>query len=146
MKKYIFSFALLCSFFNLYGQKNNFYVNAGSMGFVQSVTANYEFRIGKDGSRNKSYLRTSAGVLKGSFYNSDDRVPTIYTGSVQVVILFGKEKKFFETSFGVLYGVYEKALILPALGFGYRYEGEKWIFRTGVHFPEGIYLGGGLRF
>ena len=137
---------MLCTFLNLHGQNNNVYINAGSMGFYQTLTVNFEFRISKDESKTRSYLRTLAGVLQGSFYSSDDRVPAIYIGSVQMVILFGKQNKFFETSFGVLYGVYEEALILPALGFGYRYEGEKWMFRTGVHFPEGIYLGGGMRF
>lgn len=65
-------------------------------------------------------------------------------------ILTGANKSHFEAAIGMRYLIYRDSdsFGLPALSAGYRLQkpGGHFIFRTGLGFPDGVYIGFGVSF
>lgn len=148
--------------------KNVIYANAGTLGIWFTASANYERQLFS--TDNKFYviyyLRASAGAF--ATWVADGPY-----GSLSIQGVFGAKKSHLEFGLGLaafydksgyenefssanyLYQGYESELskgdytnITPAVSLGYRYQKPTggFVFRTGIGFPDGIYLSFGLAF
>jgi len=122
--------------------KNSVQGTTGTMLVFFTANVNYE-RMVKE--LPKSYLSVKAGFGGYASWNSSGQ-----TYSLSLVHLAGKKNNHLESGAGLIY-LHEKgweSQLWPDLHIGYRYQkpdGEL-LFRTGLGFPEGLYLGAGFAF
>ena len=125
--------------------KNSVSLTAGWVGEGVSASINYERLLSKKITRNLFLLRADlGGVLLPSFENA------VVVGP-RIVFLRGKTEAKLDLTLGLhLLYVYNnnEMLPLPVGSIGYRYhaKNEKFTFKIGVGLPDGLYLGGGIRF
>lgn len=148
--------------------KNVFYINAGSFGLWFTASANIERQLFSTDKKFyiNYYLRAAGGVfetwgIEGPY------------GSLSLQAIYGAKNSHLELGIG-LGAMYDKANykisvsnanypysgsspeptkysfvdVVPALLIGYRYQRPQggFVFRTGVGFPDGVYLSVGLAF
>lgn len=145
--------------------KNAIYANAGTLGLWFTASVNYERHLFSTDNKFhvNYYLRTCAGVYET--WGADGPY-----GSLGLQGIFGAEKNHLELGLGlgVLYDKsgYEIGVSnanyftepnpprgdytdwVPAVSVGYRYQKPSggFVFRTGIGFPDGVYLSLGLAF
>jgi hypothetical protein len=128
--------------------KSSFYLSLGILPIYLSAVANYEIMLVErpDKFFKNSGIRFGGGVF--TFWEDyGAAVVATYTS------ITGKGGNHLEFGFGATYLKYlsydaEDWAILPAGNIGYRFTkpSSNFIFRTGIGFPEGVYIGFGFRF
>ena len=143
--------------------KNIIYANVGTLAFIAAASVNYERQLFSKDNKDYYYMRVCAG--KFATWGGDGPFGTL---SLQGV--FGSKKSHFEFGIGVgaLYNDYEYeegvssanyqnipeptkwdyTTLTPAGSVGYRYQRPNggFVFRTGVGYPDGVYLSFGAAF
>lgn len=146
--------------------KNIIYATGGTLGLWFTANFNYERLVAKTKDR-KYLIKCYAHGSAGAYATWGGSGPT-YVTSVKGVL--GRKNSHLELGIGIaaLVNNYEydysyqnyvrgsepkpKKLdywwILPAATIGYRYQkpGEAFVFRTGVGFPDGVYISFGGAF
>lgn len=126
--------------------KNNLFGSAGSVIIFGGISANYERMVLNIPEFNSSlWLRLSAGktyslVLGGFIYQY-----------LSLTSLIGKENNHFETVIGLFrfgWDLFNAEGYGLAGGIGYRYQKPEggFLFRSGLAFPESLYLSVGYSF
>ena len=123
--------------------KNVLYATAGIFFLYYGVNVNYERMIRESNDRfiQSLWIRVGAGVITD--WSDDEGINLITT----ITALTGKRNSHFEFALGATHQG-EYILIFPAGNLGYRYQKPKggFVFRTGIGWPETIYLSFGYSF
>ena len=158
MKKLWFAFIFLLFTVPLFCQENQNYavkfrINSstlyGGIGVTPlygNITANYEIMFNEqtDKTFRKRGLRTGGGIYQ---YYSDNSLNLIVCYSS----VTGKTNNHFELGVGATYMHFltrPLRYVVPAANIGYRYQkpSGNFMFRTGVGFPDLLYVGFGYSF
>lgn len=127
-------------------RKSDIFTGIGIMPMFGHVSINYEFFYSEH--PNKTFKRRGLKFGAGVYQYYDD-------GSLNVILSYmcftGDKNNHFELGLGVAYLHFLSRSIkyvVPAPCIGYRYQKPdgKFIFRTGIGFPELAYLGIGYAF
>jgi len=148
--------------------KNSLYLSAGTLGLWFTGSLNYERLVHT--TDKKYHIDYFARINGGGFATWGSSGPAT-TLSVQGV--FGEKTSHFETGLGIAWlfdklsydigvsnanypypgsepkpTIWEYSIFLPAVTFGYRYQkpNGRFLFRTGLASPEGVYLSVGTAF
>ncbi len=88
-------------------------------------------------------FKLTGGYVTDNFYSDNKE----FYGAASYIMLFGREKHFFENNLGLLYSPNLVDIPIPTTMIGYRFQPSgKLILRGGIGFPMGLYLGLGVRF
>ncbi|MCB9224348.1 MAG: hypothetical protein H6582_09245 [Crocinitomicaceae bacterium] len=125
-------------------KKNSIFASPGTSLFYGEVGLFYERHFFE--SRGFSFgLQAGAGY----FFVTGESSGTAFNG--HTVLLFGKKDNKFEVLLGGNYFLwdyfYYPIELTPSIALGYRFQ--KWtgfLFRTGIAYPKGLYLGIGWSF
>jgi len=148
--------------------KNTVYIGVGSMLICSHINVNYERVLFKNTNRKfikTLTLRANVNFMKGYFCDSNS-----YMG-VELVGLQGKSNHHLELMLGAastynkegyqwhrngfkdenglpLYKRTDFIYVYPTLSVGYRFQRPTrgFFFRTGLGFPEGVFIGSGYTF
>jgi len=128
--------------------KSSLYLSVGILPIYLSAVANYEIMLVER--PDKFFKNSGIRIGGGAFAFWEDHgaaIVAMYTS------ISGKGSKHLEFGIGATYLKYlsygaEDWVILPAGNIGYRFTkpDSNFIFRTGIGFPEGVYIGFGFRF
>ena len=120
--------------------KSALYGGLGITPVYGHITVNYEYMFAQRPDKAFKYrgVRVGSGMYQ---YFADASLNTI----ISYMCLTGTENKHFELGLGVSYMHFttlERRYIAPAPNAGYRYQKPdgKFIFRTGIGFPELLYV------
>lgn len=127
--------------------KSSLYFSLGMFPIYVSAMGNYEIMFTQ---RPSSFFKTSGvrvgGGLMAFWESSGWFAMATYTS------LTGKGNNHLEVGLGAMYAEYTdeeaESFVLPAGNVGYRFQKPRgrFIFRTGVGFPEAIYISLGFSF
>jgi len=138
--------------------KNVIYVSAGSVVFYNSVSLNYDLRIGHldKGFFKNYYLNLRTGFFSTAAWSGLSTAGGL--GHLGFIGLTGKKKNHFETGLGFSVNIITEVtgngdneiirdFVLPDLALGYRYQEKNGtMFRAGIGYPRLAYLGLGYSF
>ncbi len=125
-------------------RKSSIYATFGGFPFYTTGLGNYEIMLAE----NPAFFKTSgfrfgAGVFR-SYKGSGKAALVTFTA------LSGSENNHFEFGIGATYMHFDddKDIVAPAGNAGYRFQkpNGKFIFRTGMGFPEAVYASLGFCF
>jgi hypothetical protein len=129
--------------------KNALNLTLGFGGMSGSISAGYSRHIGERNRNVYTSYRTGLDIgYAGLFF-----LGAWYYLNFELTGLTGSGKNHFEFSLGVC-GFYERGgyseenYILPSGSIGYRFQkpNRRFFFRTGVGFPDALYISVGTRF
>jgi len=142
--------------------KNAIYISVGSIFVHSSVNLNYDLRIRQSeiGFFKNYYMNFEGGIFNGNNGFAPGSTSNGVLGSIGLIGLTGKKHNHFEIGLGVSLNVetelrntdpedneQKETFVLPDLAIGYRIQRKNGpIFRIGIGFPQGIYLGYGYGF
>jgi len=140
--------------------KNTIYVSAGSVLVYSSANLNYDYKIkqSENGFFKNYYATFEVGVFNSNSGFAPGPSSNGFTTGIGIIGLTGKGNGHFETSLGISLNIEteindpngfeeKEVFILPELSLGYRYQKVNGLmFRTGVGFPQSIYIGAGYSF
>tara|TARA_B100000963_G_C22191987_1_gene479239 strand:- start:66 stop:554 length:489 start_codon:yes stop_codon:yes gene_type:complete len=130
---------------------NNFSLNLGSALIINGIGLKYERLI----PRKKVYYTLMGGVHfnRINFFGFEDHLTVYFSNGLITGI---NKRKHFEASLGLGLDMYRYPQstgfryveFAPIFNIGYRFQvpDESYVFRSGIGFPELIYLGFGLSF
>lgn len=136
--------------------KNAIHVSAGTWFFYGEWNVNYERIFTKlDNTKSDTYVGGQFGFgVSESFSHG-----THYTPTAKVVLLSGNSRSHFEFNGGASINLLEMdgalpqghvvSIYTPTFSIGYRFQNmtnSRFVFRTGVGWPTGLYLGCGINF
>jgi len=124
-------------------RKNSIYGSVGFAGLYGTATANYERIVNQ--SPDKLLSASFLKVGYGGYVAYADEGAFIY---LQYGILLGKKSSHLELSAGGHY-IFDGSMDSPlAATAGYRLQkpGSRFMFRTGIAYPESFYIGIGFSF
>ena len=128
--------------------KNALYFNAGTAVLWHQAGASYEHIINP-----RIFDRNIMWTVKGSlgaymWWDWSFDYGGVYS-NVQTCLIFGKKNHHFEVGAGAGYifgGDIGGVPFATTLAYRYQKPGGKGIFRAGLSFPEGFFIGGGFSF
>ena len=123
--------------------KNVIYANVGKLFSPYLGYANYERLLFS--TYIKFYIRASAGVFTELSDFKNGYWSNVPYGSLSMQGVFGLKESHLELGLGLSTILY---ISFPTVSVGYRYQKPTggFIFRSGIGFPDGIYLSLGLAF
>lgn len=126
-------------------RKHSIQGSVGTLGIIFSAIGSYEFIFWQ---HKRTHLATFARAGYGGY-----AILLGSTGSLVLAeggILTGVNKSHFEAAIGMSYFMEKEdnRYLTPAVSFGYRLQkpGGRFIFRTGLGYPEALYVGLGVSF
>jgi len=142
--------------------KNAIYLNAGSLLVYNTASLNYDFFIhqSEKGFFKNYYLNLEAGIYNRNSGFAPGPSAEGILGGLGVIGLTGQNINHFEVALGVLVNSdteienevpddndQKETFVLPEVAIGYRIQKKNGIlFRVGIGFPKGVYLGLGYGF
>ena len=142
--------------------KNVVYFSAGSVLVYSSFNLNYDYRIiqSETGFFKNYYATIEAGIFNSNSGFAPGPTSGGFTTGIGLIGLTGKGNRHFETSLGLSLnieteiegdspnGIAKKVtFVLPELSLGYRYQkANNFMFRTGIGYPQTVYIGAGYSF
>ena len=127
-------------------QKNLFYGGIGSVLLYSPAYVYYERQLKEGFLKSKFSSFVTVGTGAAAHWEGASQYVALRFG-----LLLGENKHHLETSFGTSYfyhGDMQDAIVPISFTVGYRkmIPGQHYVFRTGVGWPESIYVSWGLRF
>lgn len=114
-----------------------------NIGFIPAVSASIE-RILLKPQSGIPHKTIRAGFTRAGFWGSLD----VYYGMIGIVTNTSKHRLELGAGGGVQYaeGTSLKGTLVGNLGYRLNKRNSRWLFRTGIGFPEFLYVGFGFRF
>lgn len=141
---FILSWQIVVGQFNEH--KNDVYVTGGTVPGEYIVgTINYERWILNFNHNKKTYLTVKMGYGIWSDMGGEGRL-----GTLGCNFLYGRYNNFFDLGFGA--ALFTDSVddpynwVNPGFNIGYRYRSNHLVLRTGVSWPEALYLSLGFSF
>ncbi len=142
--------------------KSSMYLNGGSILVYNTLSVNYNLNIhqSENGFFKNYYVNLEAGIFnRNSGFTSGTNADGVL-GGLGLIGLTGRGIEHFEVGLGILINAdtninnedpfennQKQVFALPEVTLGYRIQKKNGIlFRAGISFPKGIYLGLGYSF